>query len=158
MRPRHLLIALPLLAGCSFTESALTKACEAEIKSRLRSPSTYERVDLLVDAVEIPVAAWKSKEEDRLAGRNPDGDLTEEDKKLIDLTVTVLSAGDSNPTLFIKFFSYDAANAYGTPVRGVSKCEYISNDGENGDISRQWLLVDGETHAEWLLSAIQKLK
>jgi hypothetical protein len=80
------------LSGCDALEDKSIKACESFIKARLRSPSTYKRIDATAYGVVI-----KSE------GKNLK-------------TVTV---------------DYDAANAYGTPIRGDQMCSFEVDKGGN---------------------------
>lgn len=79
-------LAVVGLQGCSFDyfDDPAVKACRVDLKSQLRSPSTYREIETNLVSV---------------AGIN---------------SVSV---------------SYDAANAYGTPVRGAHNCNYLLYDG-----------------------------
>lgn len=90
------------LSGCEGREIA---ACEDYLKDGLRSPSTYNRVN--VSARDEPVTAARIVE---LGGREPRGG-----QSLALRSVTI---------------EYDAQNAFGTPIRGALQCGFVVRDGE----------------------------
>ncbi len=58
--------------------------------------------------------------------------------------------GDDKPVLFSLLISYDAPNAYGTPERAHSRCEYVNSWGDETRANELVVMVDGETNAAWL--------
>lgn len=104
---RHIILtAAVLLAGC---DKADVKACEDYILDGLRSPSTYERIE--VTRSESPVAP---ADYDRIIGVL-DGSIGAAVKK------ADLSEGVAVRSLYV---SYDAQNAFGAPVRNIEECKF----------------------------------
>ena len=101
------LLAMTLAAGaCSKPNDDAIAACEKFIQGSLRSPSTYAKVSSKVS----------------------DQPITAEDLALYQLPKGSSSGPASVRTVFIE---YDAANAYGTPVRGTEKCDFLLVDAKN---------------------------
>jgi hypothetical protein len=80
-----LILSFAILSGCNSAQNKAVNACETFIKDRLRSPSTYKRI-------------------------NVDG-----------LGPAFENEGHSVKMVTIE---YDAANAYGTPIRGSQQCTF----------------------------------
>jgi hypothetical protein len=93
------------------------RACEAFIKERLRSPSTYKRAEANSYGAE-PIS--KAEFLKMYVGDRPD-----------DLAKLLKTRAEAN-RLAIKrvFVKYDADNAYGTPVRDLEMCEFLVVGGE----------------------------
>lgn len=118
-------LLLPLaLLGCDKPEVA---ACEVFLKGGLRSPSTYHRVS--VNSYDGPLgepALTQMREEDAERDRgNP-----EWAKIKRGLEAQTPAAQRSQDTLREVFIEYDAANAYGTPIRGAQQCGFVLRNGE----------------------------
>ncbi|WP_037462616.1 hypothetical protein [Sphingobium herbicidovorans] len=84
------------VGSCSMPENEAVKACEDFILTKLRSPSTYKRIEA-------------------------SGSLVPFDK----------------PETFTAVVEYDAANAYGTPIRDRQVCVFGLKDGKP-DTSRYY--------------------
>lgn len=95
MRLYRAMLILSVLAGCSSLESAEVQQCERFITAKLRSPSTYKRID---------------KQVTHINPNNP-SDLN----NLTEVWVSI---------------EYDAANAYGTPIRDRYTCKFPRKDGK----------------------------
>ncbi len=111
---------------------------------RLRSPSTYKRIDL-------------KKREQQLT-RDEYVKRLDDEKSLPDTREFKLRAFDEGryrPALASISISYDAANAYGTPVRGHAVCEAFSDTADYSHASAWFVKVNGKTHTEWLLEQIK---
>ena len=119
------------------TDSELVRVCEEQIKERLRSPSTYVRIE----ATEYPKLVLQDEIE------LFDDDITMTEQRAIE-------EGRYDPTNFEIFIKYEAANAYGTPVAGLSMCEYFSISGKAENIFSFNVKVDGETNHDQMLRAI----
>jgi hypothetical protein len=99
--------------------------CEADFIGALRSPATYDRVDATDLRYRAATSAEQSSvrqvERDRFLranGVDTSGDWTFEAGKLRVASLKV---------------TYDAANAYGTPVRGTFACEQMIYDQQEID-------------------------
>ena len=119
------------------TDSELVRVCEEQIKERLRSPSTFVRTEVNEYSKPISLAELASFDDD--------------------ITMTQRQAivdGRNVPTNFEIFIKYDAANAYGTPVAGLSMCEYFSISGKIDSIFSFNMKVDGETNQDRMIRSI----
>lgn len=107
------------ISGCNPFESKLYGVCEDALKERLRSPSTYERVRLTARDEQISAEAYE------IGSGHP----------LTDTERTVIQQG-AVPHRHVVIIEYDAANAYGTPVRGAAECIHYSLTGDSRNASR----------------------
>ena len=135
-------VAAVALAGCNVFDSKMTKLCEGAIQKRLRSPSTYERVEI--------TPAGEKKFSDRQEFLNYLAD-NEDFPPLRSSYIGLFDAKKADPTVYALFISYDAQNAYGAPVRDHVMCDYFSIDGSPSDVSESNVKIDGKTHIEWLV-------
>ncbi len=99
------------------TQGNFIAKCEENMLARLKAPSTYERIK-----VEGP--RYRSADSAEIMALS-----AEERKGFRDLNAE-LTGGEqtfhSNKLGFVYFrFTYDAANAYGTPIRGTFTCEQM---------------------------------
>jgi len=134
---------------------ALTIACEEELKKRLKAPATYSRVDttLLIEATTIDDVI-SSFGYDDLSSRSA------EVRRMIEQNITIKRAIYSNSTPYKHqlVITYDAANAFGTPIRGMSLCVTFSpkrEDLSKGDFTSSSLFIDGKKYADWLIGRIR---
>jgi hypothetical protein len=58
--------------------------------------------------------------------------------------------GRYKPAMYTAFISYDAPNAYGTLIRGIARCSYLSIEGGVDDLSRYSIKVNGKSSLERL--------
>lgn len=103
-------LAALTLAGCGRPD---VKACEIFIKDGLRSPSTYRLISMSEqdEKVSKPPLPKEAGELERMAW--------EQDKAQHGIRSLILE--------------YDAANAYGTPIRGHQVCTFATIDGDLQD-------------------------
>lgn len=108
-----------VLAGCDLASSQLVSACEEAIKSKLKAPSTYKRIEaqtssslLSRDEFEIQLMRSGAGEEERV------NRLRQYDSK------------ELSPKLFNLELSYDASNSFGVLLRSSVHCAYFSQMGE----------------------------
>ncbi|MER9449326.1 hypothetical protein [Mesorhizobium sp. M0254] len=126
--------------------SPMTRACEAVLKKRLLAPAGYKRVETSESSEPIPL-------EDYLKDR---GAATESDRILWTRMYSDDSGRKNPPTKFTLFITYDAPNAYGTPVRGLSMCEYRSLSASKSGAAWYSVIVDNFTQTGWLREQILK--
>ena len=130
------------LPGCNPFGDALVAACESVIKKRLRSPSTYVKIEVQSSEEklgEIMVIAY----------------LTEKNgypKESRERQLLQFKQGKIKPTLYRVYLTSDAANVYGTPIRSVDECTYFSVKGDKSDASEWAIKINGKSRTEWLLS------
>lgn len=128
-------------------EPPLYSACEEVLKDRLRAPSTYKRVSIYsrtetVDGDELvePIPAGATKEmRDVMESRNS------------------LYSG-RRVTKYTVAIEYDAANGYGTPLRGTALCEDHSFGTTNIDDYNPGFLnpkVDGYSKIDWITKSLK---
>ena len=146
LRANCLLLLLPLLSGCNFFDSKMVTACEEVLKGRLLAPSEYKRIE--IKQFEEPIG--RADFEHYFA----DNDLPPVIQKL---RKDQFDRGELKPLLYLVLISYDAPNAYGTPVRSISRCEYPTMNGDDSGVYKTTVLVDGETSTDWLMKQIKLL-
>lgn len=104
---RLAIVGMLLLAGCAAEPPEIAE-CEADAQRDLRSPSTYKRIEAkrFTNPPE-PGKINAARERFGLEGHK-DADIG-----LIDV-----------------FIEYDAANAYGTPIRSMEHCQWLTIAGK----------------------------
>ena len=140
--------AIVLVTGCSAgvylgylpnpLDSKMERACELALKSRLKSPSGYHRVNISSYDKSINVGdVIGSMIKDRESDSNIETYRSEAQKRPV------------QPKLFQLFIEYDAPNSYGTPIRDVAECTYISKyDGSVEEVEEWNVKIDGETRVQ----------
>lgn len=113
--------------------------CETVIKERLRAPSTYKRISVDVDKDPLTRSEYVELLRSEDTGPGLTSALLEQQ-----------AAGKHNPTRYTLWISYDAANAYGTPIRSKSRCAYVSHTGDWPRQGAYLLEVDGLTSLDWM--------
>ncbi len=131
--------ALLLLSGCSFGDSKLLATCEAEVKARLLAPAGYHRIEAKEYSEDMTIEAWMA------ASMAADPTM----KGVYDVDAAAMKRDGKTPKKLSAFITYDAPNAYGTPIRGVSACEYLTVDGQVDDNAKYEIQVDQLTHLQW---------
>ncbi|WCA60301.1 hypothetical protein G6M16_007230 [Agrobacterium tumefaciens] len=126
----------------------LVTVCEDVLKERLRSPSTYKRI-------EVTDAEDKILSRDEYLMRMRDDGVSSAEMQA---NLRSFDDGRDKPTIFRRFISYDASNAYGVPVRGTTECEYLSSRGDESSVSKFSVRVNGKTGTEWIIDSIKSAK
>ncbi|MBB5754633.1 hypothetical protein [Prosthecomicrobium pneumaticum] len=140
-------VAGAVLAGCNPFEPKMIGFCESVLKERLRSPSTYRRIAATKRAEPLTTDEWLA----RRAKSNPKQRATDE------IVARVRQSAGASPALIKVTLEYDAANAFGTPLRGFALCEYLSDDGK--DPTGAWAVtVDGETDTDFLIRQLREAR
>lgn len=139
-------------------QSLLLAKCEEVLLDRLRSPATYNRVN--ATDVERTVALQndylyandKRRALNQIEKNRRDAEL----KRLHDQKVDRFQATPHDKLSL--YIDYDAANAFGTPLRGTARCEaFVLKGRALRDVSMLDPRVDGYTSFEWALDQIEKL-
>ena len=128
---------LSLLSSCDLFDAKIVIVCESALKDRLRSPSEYKRIEITRSEEAIGRAEYKD-----LFGSTGSPTLQA-------VTMADFDSGAVKPVRYTLRISYDAPNAYGTPIRGVSRCEYASAFGGDSTASEFTVRIDGDTDMEW---------
>lgn len=139
------LLSAIALAGCNPFEPKLYSVCEEVLKERLRSPSGYKRVEISAYENKMTIADWLSE-------ANRDTPSSAGTNKII---AEGMERRGETPVRHKLYISYDAPNAYGTLVRGLSECTYVSSDGKTTHASRFNVKIDGKTNHERLMDAVK---
>jgi hypothetical protein len=114
-------------------------ACEVLIKERLKSPSGYKRI-----------ATREYKDSTTVDKLIKSGFFN--DRIIEGTDVTTLKLLYSKAVLMTTFIDYDAPNSFGTPVRGLAMCEYVSRPEDTNDIDTMRLKLDGQTSMQYMLN------
>lgn len=137
-------------------ESKLLSICDDMITERLLAPTTYKR---------ISASPLKSAKAD--FNQFMGWDVPEKKQRDIEARVdpAVMKAQDSikrqysgvDWLRYSSWIEYDAANAYGTPIRSVSECVLIARSDEPLSISSlSDIRVDGSDSLDWSLNELWK--
>ena len=138
-------VTLTVLVGCYPFDSPFVKACQAELKSRLRSPSGFTRISL-------------SEHKEDISAKDFIENVLKHHQNLDSWVKNDLESNQRKPVKFTAFIEYDAPNAYGTLVRGTTMCEFYSDNGKFNDYEDFLVIVDGKDHFEHMLEIIKQLK
>ncbi len=147
------LAASPAAAFWPFTSEAdaLVEACEEVLMGRLKAPSTYEQVKV------SPVYREPGTEDEFLGYTMPgdkEEDLAEQasDPKVKEMRDRQKELFALVPEKVYLFLTYEAANSFGAPLRGVAECSAYTAKGEDfRDLRFPDVRVNGQTHMGWLL-------
>lgn len=127
-------------------ESSMTKSCENVLKERLRSPAGYQRIEITESQSPLSL-------EDYLKANY----VKDEDGRTIFTRLfNSESTAKNPPTMFTLFIKYDAPNAYGTPIRGISECKYASISSSKSGAADYPVVVDNFTKTQWLVNQVMK--
>lgn len=143
LRASYLLSLLPLLSSCGFFDPKMVTACEQVLKARLLAPSEYTRIEIRRSEEPIDRADFQRN----FAGN----DLPPIIQKM---RMDSFDSGELKPLRYMVLMSYDVPNAYGTPIRGISRCEYPTMNGDDSGADKFSVLVDGLTSTDWLMKRL----
>lgn len=133
-----MIVSTLMLVGCDREQGTFLDVCEAEIKSRLRSPAGYARV-------EVAYAREPLSPDRYLAKRQEDGE-----EELPDFIRKMVEEGRYKSAYYTAFVSHDAPNAFGTLIRGASKCTYLSREGDLESLDKMSIRINGKNFLERL--------
>jgi len=132
---------LPAIGGCSSSESKLVTVCEEVLKLRLLAPAGYKRIEIKESNEPLNRADYK-----RYLAGDEYGPLIQGAR------MKDFDQGRVKPLMFEVLITYDAPNAYGAPIRGTSRCQYPTDNEDTSKADRLYVMVDGKTNAEWLVT------
>ncbi|MDD2106810.1 hypothetical protein [Pseudomonas asiatica] len=145
-----ILLSVGLLASCDriqSPETAFLKACEAELQSRMKAPSTFKLLEKDVVAKELSLEEWVEAEP-------PSSELQYELREL-------LYKNGQKAKEYMASMKYEAANRYGTPIAETSVCTMVSadirEDLNRGTTADFKLKIDGQSSNDLQLSEIEAL-
>lgn len=115
----------------------MVTACEQVLKNRLLAPSEYRRIEIQQSEEPIGRADYQRYFSEGLSAIIQEALMKDFDR------------GHVKPVMYEALITYDAPNAYGTLIRGISRCQYPISDGDASRADRL-SVVDGETNTEWL--------
>lgn len=111
MRAAAVLTGCLSVAACNFLDRhSELAACEDYAKASLRSPATYSRAKARISDERMPRAYWQARERNLFGSDSAFSGLYKKYSEEGGIRTVVLE--------------YDAANAYGTPVRGIAACKF----------------------------------
>jgi hypothetical protein len=165
------------LAACTANseQAAFLSVCEDILKERLNAPSTYELIEVknfrISDATLDQWMAWNYRKEEKKSYYENEGiDLDSPNlfanikPAMRSLAVSLLEnmreeVDEYNDGSFMyaeMSFSYDAANAFNTPLRDTSVCTFAfsADDGLIAALEKDdgMVFLDGETRLSWVFS------
>ena len=156
------LMGAVLLTACGSSDvETFKQACVDSMKERLTAPSTFKLVEFTDVSKPITFDSDEIKAmEERLENMGDYKDLSEIERVKRDrlmLDISSAKNGEDSGTVFEGLFQYDADNSYGTPIRGTFSCEYEAWDSvfDASDVPN--VLVNGQTHMDWLLEQTKDL-
>ncbi len=134
---------LVALTGCDSNKSDFLAGCESAIKDTLRSPSGYKQINVEYVTRELTYEAYT-----QYIGK-------EATSKLYKTQIDALKSGKNNPLLLQATVEFDAPNAFGTPVRGMSICEYVVT-GKGQKVIAPLIKVNGKTKTDLLADQVRE--
>lgn len=151
--------AVTLVAGGVLLDQALLSdpyaeffdACEETLKDRLKAPSTFRMLDEpTVTATKVSAAVAAGPPPDDFRG-------TDQHTRLQELHELQLSMYRDGAWRHRALIEYEAQNAFGTPIRNVSRCDAYTFDeapptSRYGNVRVQ---VDGKSAMEWLTDQVR---
>jgi hypothetical protein len=136
--PLFVMVPIALSAGaCNPFESGFVKACEAALQETLLAPATYKRVSTFETSEPLSLEDFTRD----LGGSE---------------AAYYRRQGHDHAVRSELLITYDAANAFGTPIRGQSLCSYDTIDGDASRADSLFVRIDGKTHTDRLVEAIRK--
>lgn len=154
MRPRTAaILVLPLLlSGCDLFGDKLLSACEEELKSRLKAPSTYTLIRKDEFTAPVEISDYRKMLAEGQDKDSPNALLAD-----VRTAESKRATGEPGPTRHTLFIEYDADNSFGVPLRGVTECEYISGNGDKGGAGKYSVKINGKDHSQWMDQRIKAL-
>lgn len=117
--------------------NTMINACEDALKERLKAPSTYRRIKVTESQQSITFEQYFAASNDSPAVQS-----------------FLRSMAKQPPTQLMTFIEYDAANAFGTPIRSISKCTYNTLDPTRSTDSKELVEIDGKSNTRWLVDQV----
>lgn len=114
-------------------EGRFVKACEAALQDRLKAPSTYKRINLI------------RLDETLTANEYARGDQDVFDKWI---------KSEKKPVRHTAVITYDAANSFGVPIRGIAKCSIDTAPDKEPSGLMEDIEIDGRSNMDWLAEQI----
>lgn len=115
----------------SSTEEAspLLAACEAALKAKLKSPSTYQRANVSEMTKKLSFDEYKDTELLRIRD-SYDADTAVVMRAKLNEKIVEMKRDGEQASLFVQTIEYDAQNAFGAMIRGMAICSYVSGNGK----------------------------
>ncbi|WP_156939494.1 MULTISPECIES: hypothetical protein [unclassified Mesorhizobium] len=134
----------------------MTRVCEQVLVDRLRAPSTYKRIGIDHYSDPVPLEEFQKIKEDEIANSS-DANWQDFQRRMLKIGIDGITSGSQRaPIMFKKYIRYDAANAYGTPIRDLSECTLLSEKGSESEATLFNVRVDGTTRQEYLIKLIKE--
>lgn len=132
-------------------------SCEAEIRARMGAPSTYVRINADANSIVQSSDEYRASQETEILNSGKSPDVMKAEREILRMDVNDIKAGKFVPILKVAKIEYDAANAYGVPIRSVSTCEYRQQSTDK-NVRDHAVKVDGLDHFEYMAMQIKALK
>lgn len=139
-------LAYPYFGAAADPDTPFISACETAIKTRLKAPSTYKRLN------EPSVTVTKISPDKAMATHDLSGLANQ--WQIDQVKDAYADLGAYRHRAIIR---YESANAYGTPMANVSTCEVIEFGEGPPDLQSGQVLIDGQTNTDWLISGMRGL-
>jgi hypothetical protein len=151
--------AVAVVAGLSFylTRDPFLAACEDAMKDRLRSPSTYNRLSVS-DMRRRPATLLEYMEVESPAALAAKAQMLASDEFLLGIfqrkQQDFEKAGMDILSIEVE---HEAANGFGTPIRGWFVCSVFRNPGEPlGDTAAPLVMINGQTNLGWSIDRLNE--
>lgn len=147
MRSLIVLPVLALLAGCNPFASTWTDDCEDAFKYRLKSPSSYKRVDANVFSEDMTVDEY----------------IAENRSKLVSTEIDNLRKDQPPIKRWYTLVTFDADNVMGVALRGKFSCEQVTKTGKEppgglSDTEKELMMkVDGKSGMDLQVDALKSM-
>ncbi len=155
------LTSLLTLSFCQSSENKFIQACEDEMRSRLKSPSSYVQTSKGKVIFSPYTVAWDRKwanSSDETKDRNARGKNGDLQREMISVAEATESQGDT--FIATSIISYEASNSYGVMLSNKFICEVTA---KAKVLPKEYtalteLRVNGHTSFDYDIHQLKKLK
>jgi hypothetical protein len=158
------IVAIPIAVAVSgagayffgFFDSKFLRTCESILKDRLRSPSGYRRIEVRSHDEAVSFDRYRATSVRDFY--HIYGDQAEIDRAIrtLDQEIQEMKTQKTTPIEYKLYIEYDAPNGFGTLIRAISDCTYVSRNGSFSSFLEYDVKVDGMDKLEYLSDAIER--
>ncbi len=131
-------------------ESRFISACDESMQNRLKSPSSYKRLDVTFNDEKMELTDYIAVKTRKI---DATGKFALSERRLratYQAQIAEAQSGIIHPVKIEARISYDASNAYGVPLRNSFHCLTISDSPDPKKFYPNELEIDGVTFADFI--------
>ncbi|WP_347311392.1 hypothetical protein [Defluviimonas sp. SAOS-178_SWC] len=148
----------PALSWSLFTsdDETFTLACEATLKRRLKSPSSYQRLEAIGPVFSTATFA-KSRGWDFSDKKEADEMAANSDPRIAETLETARKLFDAHPGVIAELaLRYEAKNGFGTSIANAAICTTrLRSEEPLGKVTESDVMINGYTDLEWSISQLR---